>query len=195
VADGVMQHWRLPLLLLHPNGHDIDRLRTILVPVDGTPGGAVALATAAPLARAAGAKLLLGRATTPLPLWIYDTTLGLNTGPFIDPSWDETARVAAEAYAQSLAAKLCRAGFDAEGYGISGKPGAALISLAEQMDADLIVMSTSAMTGAVRTVLGSVAGDVVRESHKPVLLVRRTQLPEIDNASELSHPAHVAKES
>jgi nucleotide-binding universal stress UspA family protein len=183
VADSVMQRWRLPLLLLHPNGHAIDRLRTILVPVDGTPGGAVALAAAAPLARAAGARLVLGRATTPLPLWIYDTTLGLNTGPFIDPSWDETARNAAEVYTQALAAKLRQAGFAAEGYGVSGKPGAALSRLAEQVDADLIVMSTSAMTGPARTVLGSVADDVVRQSHRPVLLVRRTHLPEVDSGT------------
>jgi hypothetical protein len=90
-----------------------------------------------------------------LPLWLYDTTLGLNTGPLIDPTWDENARVAAETYAVALA----------------------LVHLANELDADLIVMSTSAMTDVIRTVLGSVAGDVVRESGRPVLLVRRTRPP------------------
>jgi hypothetical protein len=39
--------------------------------------------------------------------------------------------------------------------------------------ADLIVMSTHALTGPMRTLLGSVADAVVRGSHRPVLLIRR----------------------
>ncbi len=178
VADGVMQRCRLPLLLLHPNDHPrSSELRTILVPVDGTPGGAVALATATPLARGGAARLVLARVSTPLPLWLYDTTLGLNTGPLIDPMWDEDARLAAEAYATGIAARLCHAGFVAEGRGLSGEPGPALVHLANEVDADLIIMSTSALTGVIRTVLGSFAGDVVRASGRPVLLVRRTHPP------------------
>jgi hypothetical protein len=37
----------------------------------------------------------------------------------------------------------------------------------------VVVMSTHALTGAARTVLGSVADGVVRTSQRPVLLVRR----------------------
>jgi len=37
----------------------------------------------------------------------------------------------------------------------------------------MIVMSTHALTGPARAVLGSVADSVVRNSHRPVLLVRR----------------------
>jgi nucleotide-binding universal stress UspA family protein len=187
VADGVMHGCRSPLLLLHPNDHPVTRLRTILVPVDGTPGGAVALVTAAPLARASRAKLVLARATTPLPLWLYDTTLGLNTGPLINPMWDEDARFAAETYAEGLAARLRSAGWIAEGRGVSGEPGAALVHLADELDADLIVMSTAALTGPIRSVLGSVAGDVVRQSRRPVLLVRRTHGSFTEVASD-SHP-------
>ena len=79
-------------------------------PVDGTPAGAHALAMAVPLAHCSGAKLVLVRATVPLPLWLYDPTLGLDTGPLINPMWDEDARSAAESYAQGLAARLSRAG-------------------------------------------------------------------------------------
>jgi len=174
VADRVLRSSPVPVLLLHPNQHRIERLRTLLVPVDGSPGGAVALATAVPLARTSGARLVLVRATVPLPLWLYEPTLGLNTGPLIDPMWAEDARLAAEAYAQGLAGRLRRTGLAAEGQGISGQPGVAIVAAAEAADADLIVMSTRGRAGPLRSILGSVANEVVRQSRRPVLLVRRT---------------------
>jgi nucleotide-binding universal stress UspA family protein len=173
VADQVLRSGAVPVLLLHPNEHRTEALRTVLVPVDGTPGAAMALATAVPLARSSGAKLVLVRATVPLPLWLYEPTLGLNTGPLIDPMWNEDARLAAEAYAEGLAARLRRAGLAAEGQGISGLPGAAIVAAADAADADLIVMSTHGRGGPLRSILGSVANEVVRNSRRPVLLVRR----------------------
>jgi nucleotide-binding universal stress UspA family protein len=175
VADQVLRSGQVPVLLLHPNHHRSEAaLRTVLVPVDGTPGAAVALATAVPLARSSSAKLVLVRAKVPLPLWLYEPTLGLNTGPLIDPMWNEDARLAAEAYAEGMAARLRRAGLAAEGQGISGLPGAAIVAAAEAADADLIVMSTHGRGGPLRAILGSVANEVIRQSHRPVLLVHRT---------------------
>lgn len=174
VADQVLRAGVVPVLLLHPNQRRTAALRTVLVPVDGTSGAAVALASAVPLARRSGAKLMLVRVTVPLPLWLYEPTLGLNTGPLIDPMWNEDARLAAEAYAESLAARLRHAGIAAEGQGINGLPGAAIVAAAEAADADLIVMSTHGRSGLMRSLLGSVANEVVRQSRRPVLLVRRT---------------------
>jgi len=142
VADQVVRQSSIPVLLLHPNRHPVDKLRRLLVAVDGTPAGALALATAVPLAQASQAKLVLVRATVPLPLWLYDPTLGLDTGPLINPMWDEDARQAAETYAEGLAASLRRAGLLAEDRGTSGQPGAVIVAAADEVDADLIVMST-----------------------------------------------------
>jgi nucleotide-binding universal stress UspA family protein len=164
VADRVLRSSRVAVLLLQPNRHPIERLRTVLVPLDGTPSAAVALATAVPLAQTSGARLVLVRARVPLPMWLYEPTLGLNTGPLIDPMWDEGGRLAAEAYTDGQAERLRRAGLAAEGQGISGQPGAAIVAAAETVDADLIVMSTHVRTGPVRSILGSVAGEVVRRS-------------------------------
>ncbi len=162
VADQVVRRSSIPFLLLHPNRHPVDKLRTLLVPMDGTPGAALALATAVPLAQASQAKLVVVRATVPLPLWRYDQTLGLDTGPLINPMWDEDARHAAETYAEAMAARLSRAGLVAEGRGVSGQPGAVIVSTADEVDADLIVMSTNPRGGPLRSVLGSVANEVVR---------------------------------
>lgn len=173
VADRIVQSSSVPVVLLHPNHHELTQLRTVLVPLDGTPGGAVALGTAVALARAAGARLVLVRASVPLPLWIYDPTLGIDTGPFIDPMWAEDARRAAEAYVVGMASRLEQAGLSAQGLAISALPAAGIVAAATQVDADLIVMSTHARTGALRSVLGSVADEVVRKSQRPVVVVRR----------------------
>ena len=110
VADRVLRSSPVPVLLLHRNQHRATRLRTLLVPVDGTPGGALALATAVSLARNSGARLVLVRATVPLPLWRYEPTLGLNTEPLIDPMWDEDARQPAAQHATARAVPHpCRA--------------------------------------------------------------------------------------
>jgi nucleotide-binding universal stress UspA family protein len=54
---------------------------------------------------------------------------------------------------------------------------------ADEVDADLVVMSTHALTGPVRTLLGSVADAVVRTGRHPVLLVKR------ETAGRLAQPA------
>lgn len=46
-------------------------------------------------------------------------------------------------------------------------------AVAEQIDADLIVMSTHARTGPARAMLGSTADTLVRTAKRPVLLIRR----------------------
>ena len=50
--------------------------------------------------------------------------------------------------------------------------------MAEEATADLIVMSTQALTGPARALLGSVADAVVRTANCPVLLLRRKQQDE-----------------
>jgi len=51
-----------------------------------------------------------------------------------------------------------------------------IVAVAEEGAADLIVMSTQALTGAARALLGSVADAVVRSAHCPVLVVHRAEL-------------------
>jgi universal stress protein A len=54
----------------------------------------------------------------------------------------------------------------------SGKPADVVMKAADDIDADLIVMSTHGRKGITRLVLGSVAEGVVRESKRPVLTIR-----------------------
>jgi nucleotide-binding universal stress UspA family protein len=52
---------------------------------------------------------------------------------------------------------------------------AAIVKTAEARSADLIVMSTQALTGAARALLGSVTDAVVRSAHCPVLAIHATR--------------------
>jgi nucleotide-binding universal stress UspA family protein len=54
-----------------------------------------------------------------------------------------------------------------------GMPRAAILDVAREVGADLIVMGTHGRTGLTHVVFGSVAEHVVRHSRIPVLTVRQ----------------------
>ncbi|HEY2592959.1 MAG TPA: universal stress protein, partial [Chloroflexota bacterium] len=81
--------------------------------------------------------------------------------------------LASETHANKIADRLRRCGLIVEGRGVLGQPAAAIVTAADEVDADLIVMSTHGRSGPFRSVLGSVADEVVRKSQRPVLLARR----------------------
>ena len=76
VADRMLQASRVPELLLRPTLRQVDRIETILVPLDGSLGAAFALSTVAPFARVSGATVLLLRASAPPAVWFDDPGLG-----------------------------------------------------------------------------------------------------------------------
>ncbi len=188
VTTQVLATSPVPLLALRPGGQRVARIRTLLVPVDGTPGGSLALGAAVGLARAAGARIVLLRVAVPLPLWVYEPTLGLDTGPLIDPRWNEDARASAQTYVDSLARRLRESGVEADGQALLGTPAEAITRAAEQVAADIVVMSTHAHTGPARAMLGSVADAVVRTSRHPVLLMRRGRSAQEDVEHDLGTP-------
>lgn len=54
-----------------------------------------------------------------------------------------------------------------------GRPGLAVVKLADDLGAELIVTSSHGRTGLARLALGSVAEKIVRLAHCPVLVLRR----------------------
>ena len=177
VGERVVAHSRVPVMLIGRTAQDqqLERLKIILVPVDGSAGSLVALGTAARLARAARAAVLVLRVVVPLPLWIYDPTLGLNTGPLIDPRWDEDRRANAESYVRQVAQRLVDSGIEAGADAILGEVAPAIAEYGDQQAVDLIVMSTHARFGPTKALLGSVADQVVDTARLPVILVQRAE--------------------
>jgi nucleotide-binding universal stress UspA family protein len=174
VAERLLTHGSVPLLLLRRGTRPLGQLRNMLVPLDGSPGAAVALGMAVALARASGAQLILSQVVEPIPHYAYVEN-------YVDPSWDEEAERAADVYVQGLAARLHRLGVHVEGHAVLAPHVAEQLSAeAERTDADLVIMSTHAHRGVARALLGSVADGVVRSANRPVLLVHqhsRARLP------------------
>jgi len=181
VAQNVVATSPVPVLLLRPGGHLMPRMGVVLVPVDGSLGGALALASAVPLARSVGARVIL--LDVVVPFVAYMATSGSTFGDgalYFDENSDGEALEAANRYVSGMAARLQHAGIQAEGKAMTGQAlqpsrsvAEAIMQTADDVEADLIVMSTHALTGPARALLGSVADTVVRSSHRPVLLPRR----------------------
>jgi nucleotide-binding universal stress UspA family protein len=172
VAAGVLAQSPAPVVLLRPGGRKTTGVRALLVPVDGSPGGAVALGAALALARATGAALHVLEVVVPVPLYAGYPTDGVPP-VYVDPSWDAEALQSARGYVEALAAKVRHHGVRAEGRAVLGQVTPRILAAAEEVDADLVVMSTHALQGPARAILGSVADAVVRAARRPVFLVRR----------------------
>jgi nucleotide-binding universal stress UspA family protein len=172
VAEHVLTHSPMPVVLVRPGGKRVSDLKTLLVPTDGTAGAALALDMAIGLARAGDGRLVLVQAIEPIPLWVNAADYGVAPGS-LDPAWVDEAVSAAQVYIAALVSRLRTDGVKANGQVVRGGAVESIEAVADQTDADLIVMSTHALTGPVRSLLGSTADAVVRTANRPVLLVRR----------------------
>jgi nucleotide-binding universal stress UspA family protein len=177
VADGVVTHSPVPVVLLRPGGHRMTGVQRLLVPLDGSPGGTLALGVALGLSRATGAGLVLVEVA--VPLLSYVAASGFEDIPYLEPGWDEEARAGARGYVERIAGRLRRVGVGAESRVVDAAAGTpslgiarALAETASAADVDLVVMSTHALTGPARTLLGSVADGVVHDADRAVLLIR-----------------------
>jgi nucleotide-binding universal stress UspA family protein len=135
-------------------------LKTILVPLDGSPLAERALTYAAVLARRSEASIVLVEAVR------------AHTVPGVDPS-DAQIEVTnhAEAYLTAAAGRLTADGITTESHVYYNSPVHAILDAAARQRADLIVMSTHGRGGLSRMLYGSVADQILRRATVPVLLV------------------------
>jgi nucleotide-binding universal stress UspA family protein len=173
VTQDVLKHSQVPLVLMRPGQRRPSGIRKLLVPMDGSPGGAVALTTAVGLAQATGASIGLLEVAVPVAM---QTVCAYEYGglSYYDSTWDEEALAGAAAYVKALVGRLRERGFAAAGEAqLAPDVAAAIVGKADRDVVDLVVMSTHALTGPARALMGSVADAVVRIAHCPVLLVHR----------------------
>jgi len=152
----------------------------ILVPLDGSERAEQVLPIAARIAHASGGSLLLVRVADisadpalqfPEPLIDLEVVLKIE-------------RANATTYLEGIAASHILEGLDIVMHVVEGKPEQALLSVAQTMHADLIVMNSHGYTGLARWMLGSVAQRIERHSSVPVLILhdRRTSSEEVSHA-------------
>lgn len=140
--------------------------RKILVPLDGSKVAEGVLPHARSLAYSEGAELIL-------------LTVGANPAldfAFSDPGLAQTAvdeqEEKSKAYILKIEAELKADGFKTSTLLRVGSVAEVILGVAEELQVDVIAMSTHGRTGPARWLLGSIAERVVHNSNVPVLLIR-----------------------
>jgi nucleotide-binding universal stress UspA family protein len=144
---------------------------SIVVGTDGSDTAKEAVRQAVELAQSVGAELLLVSAYQPVSR--VAVTREAAQMPE-DVQWMVSAR-------EDVATLLAEAAETAEAVGVpvqtfprQGDPADAILDVAEERDADLIVVGNKGMTGAKRFLLGSVPNRVSHHAPCSVLIIRTT---------------------
>lgn len=168
-AERVVQRAPCPVLTVHPEDRDEHRpIRSILVPTDFSEDARRAATTGQRLLShlEEGAELTLLHAYhLPVEYTAYGT---IPTGL----SFREDVITMAEQQLAETAAELEREGLTVNTAAREGYPPEVIVSVAEEIDADLVVMGTHGRTGLQHLLLGSNAERVVQHAPCPVLTVR-----------------------
>ena len=138
---------------------------TIVVGTDGSPSAAKAVQHAASLAAATGAHLHVGMAEPSIPMMVAPDMV-VATAEW-GTATDQATRAALESAAETAAA----VGVEATTHQLSGDPADALLSLADDVDADLLVVGSRGMHGARRFLLGSVSSRCAHHADRSILIV------------------------
>jgi nucleotide-binding universal stress UspA family protein len=124
------------------------------------------LSHAKALAYSEGAELiLLTVASNPTMDYVF-------SDPGIAQSAIEEQQTRSKKYMTEMESQLKAAGFKVSLLLREGAVADVILKTSEEIDADVIAMSTHGRTGPARWLLGSVADRVVRSSKVPVLLIR-----------------------
>ena len=143
--------------------------RSIVVGTDGSDTATKAVRQAVDLARAVGAKLELVSAYEPVPAQRIDQER--RQAPE-DLQWAINPREDVDATLEAAAAVVREAGVPVNIYARQGDPADAILDVAEECEADLIVVGNKGMTGAKRFLLGSVPNKVSHHAPCSVLIIR-----------------------
>jgi nucleotide-binding universal stress UspA family protein len=142
--------------------------KSIVVGTNGTETADKAVSRAVELAKLTGAALHVVSAYEPAPAHV-----GGSRPPAEAAEWAVTPHFKVDAVLDR-ATDIARAdGIDVEVHGPKGDAASALLSAAEEYDADLIVLGSKGMQGA-RRVLGSVPNAVSHRASCDVLIVQTT---------------------
>jgi nucleotide-binding universal stress UspA family protein len=145
--------------------------RSIVVGTDGSQTASEAVRQAVELAKDIGARIQLVSAYEPVPSSRLreekrdapeDLQWMVNPREEVDQTLSEAADIVNES------------GLDVETFARQGDPADAILDVAEETDADLIVVGNKGMTGAKRFLLGSVPNKVSHHAPCSVLIIRTT---------------------
>ena len=144
---------------------------SIVVGTDGSSTAAEAVRQATELASSLGAKVYLVSAYEPVPEGrLRDERQQVPE----DLQWMVNPREDVEDTLKAGASSLEDQGVDVETLAREGDPADAILDVAEEKNADLIVVGNKGMTGAKRFLLGSVPNKVSHHAPCSVMIIRTT---------------------
>jgi nucleotide-binding universal stress UspA family protein len=145
--------------------------KSIVVGTDGSDTAQQAVQQAIALARAIGAKLEIVSAYEPVPAQRLREER--REAPE-DLQWAINPREDVDSTLEAAAELAGTAGVPTTTYPRKGDPADAILDVAEEQDADLIIVGNKGMTGARRFLLGSVPNKVSHHAPCSVLIIRTT---------------------
>jgi nucleotide-binding universal stress UspA family protein len=140
----------------------------IVVGTDGSDRAAVAVRHALNLAKMSGATLHVVHAVRPVSTsmmgaeYIDPTTIATTRSAMRDEGDQICARVGTEAEGERVSAEM---------HNVDGDPADVLITVSEDVQADLVVVGNRGMSGIKRFALGSIPNKVAHRSSCSVLIV------------------------
>lgn len=145
----------------------------ILLATDGSADADLALSTAVDLANSTGSELHVVTAAPGVP----DPVYAMHEASFRYESYEEAVEAVrgdARRILDEQADKVERAGGSVAGSHLKTdeRRDQAIVHLADEIGAGLIVMGSRGLGGLRRALMGSVSDSVVRHAHCPVLVVR-----------------------
>ena len=145
--------------------------RSIVVGTDGSETAGEAVRQAVELAKATGAKVELVSAYEP----VSNQRLREERQQVPeDMQWMVNEREDVEATLKTAAESIREAGVEVETFARQGDPADAILDVAEENNADLIIVGNKGMSGAKRFLLGSVPNKVSHHAPCSVMIIRTT---------------------
>ncbi len=138
---------------------------TIVVGTDGSTSAEKAVSEAATLAALTGAHLHVAMVAPRIPVLVApDMVVASN-------EWGEASEQTTRTALESAIALATELGADATSHALGGDPADALLSLCDEVNADLLVIGNRGMQGARRFLLGSVSSRCAHHANCSVLIV------------------------
>jgi nucleotide-binding universal stress UspA family protein len=152
----------------------IINFKKIMVATDGSDSSRLAADKGIELALLSGGTVYAVCVVSTASLSMYgDYFSSMNVNPYWELIYESLKNYGQQTvdYVKSLGEMK---GIDVESILLEGHPADELSRYAEENEMDIIVMVTLGKTGLDRLLLGSVAGNVVRHSKVPVMVVRKS---------------------
>lgn len=143
----------------------------IVVGTDGSDTAAEAVRQAVDLAKLAGAQLSIVSAYAPVSKRRVEEE---REGAPSDVHYEIGPREDVNLVLDAAAAAARKESIEVQTHPVEGEPAEAILNVAEETNADLIVVGNKGMTGARRFLLGSVPNNVSHHAPCSVIIVRTT---------------------